>query len=198
MKYSYAIVLTGSIATGKSSVASVFSDFGFDIIDADQIAHEVLDEEVDQIVELFGEQYRLASGVDRKALGTLVFSDKKKREILESHLHPLIQKKIENLSEELDKLKKPYLIDIPLFFEFERYNIASSIVVYAPVDIQLHRLMDRDGFSKEQAQKRISSQIDIEIKKAKATYVIDNSRDKEHLQDECMRVKELILEKYTV
>ena len=196
MRYKHAIALSGGIATGKSSVVSIFLEFGFSIIDADKIAHRILDRQVDKIAKIFGGQYCTEQGVDRKALGSLVFADKKAKEKLESLLHPLIEKEIERLSLELDKLGKPYLVDIPLFFEFERYNISSSIVVYAPIEIQLSRLMTRDECSKDEAYRRINSQMDIELKKSKATYVIDNSKDMIHLQNECMRIRDLILKKY--
>ncbi|HIP62148.1 MAG TPA: dephospho-CoA kinase [Sulfurovum sp.] len=198
MRYKHAIALSGSIATGKSSVASIFLEFGFSIIDADKIAHRILDKQADKIAKIFGKQYCTEQVVDRKALGSLVFADKKAKEKLESLLHPLIEKEIERLSLELDKLGKPYLVDIPLFFEFERYDISSSIVVYAPLEIQLSRLMTRDECSKDEAYRRINSQMDIELKKSKATYVIDNSKDMIHLRNECMHIRDLILKEYKV
>ncbi|MCK5854595.1 MAG: dephospho-CoA kinase, partial [Sulfurovaceae bacterium] len=90
MVFDYAVVLTGSIATGKSSVASIFSDYGFMVIDADKVAHEVLDREYLQIAKLFGEAYILEKRVNRKLLGTLIFSHKEEKKRLERLLHPLI------------------------------------------------------------------------------------------------------------
>ena len=193
MAFEYAIALTGSIATGKSSVAKVFTSFGFVIIDADTIAHMLLNEQYVKVAELFGEEVRDGSKINRKALGAIVFSDRDKRAQLEMLLHPLIYKEIERLSLLEDKLKKPYLIDIPLFFESNRYDIAKSLVVYTPKEIQLARLMQRDGYSKEEALSRIALQIDIEQKKTESTYVIDNSKDFAYLNYECARVKNEIL-----
>lgn len=193
MAFEYAVVLTGSIATGKSTVAKFFSFFGFTVIDADQIAHDVLDREYKKIAEVFGEEYIKKNRVKRKKLGKLVFKDSAKRKALEELLHPLIYDEIERLSSEEDKLGKPYLIDIPLFFETRRYPIEKILVVYKSEYKQLERLMQRDGFSKEDAQRRIDAQINIDEKRHQATYVISNMGDLHHLKNECERVKEEIL-----
>ena len=193
MCFKYAIALTGSIATGKSSVATIFRSFGFDIIDVDKIAHSLLDENYLNISKLFGKEYIEDKKVNRKLLGKIIFSNREAKDKLEKLLHPLIYQEIKSLSIEKDKFKKPYIIDIPLFFETNRYPIKRTIVVYTPKDKQLHRLMIRDNSSKEEAQQRIDNQIDIEEKKLKATYLIDNSQDLKFLQEECDKVKENIL-----
>lgn len=197
MSFDYAVVLTGSIATGKSSVASILGGYGLSIIDADKVAHAVLDREYQAVAELFGEEYVLEGKVDRKRLGGLIFSDKKAKESLERLLHPLIYEEIEQLSTKEEMLKKPYIIDIPLFFESNRYAIEKSIVVYAPKDIQLKRLMNRDNSSRDEALLRINSQIDIEIKREKATYIIDNSHNFDTLQDECDKIIKKIFKDFS-
>ncbi|NEW60075.1 dephospho-CoA kinase [Sulfurovum sp. bin170] len=191
--FRYAVVLTGSISTGKSTVVEILNQKGFSFIDADRVAHTILDREYKKIAELFGLEYIIDSKVDRKALGRLIFANPKEKKKLEKTLHPLIYKEIKRQSKRLDNLKKPYIIDIPLFFETNRYPIEKSIVVYTPKEKQLERLIKRDTFSKEEAEQRIDSQIDIEIKREKATYLIDNSGDLNALQEECARVKEKIL-----
>lgn len=193
MAFDYAVALTGSIATGKSSVASIFRDYGVVIIDADRIAHEVVNREYLQISKLFGEEYVDKERVDRKLLGSLIFSNKEAKSKLEALLHPLIYQEILKRSNIEERLKKPYIIDIPLFFESNRYPIEKVIVVYTPKEIQLKRLMTRDNSSKKEALLRINSQIDIEIKKEKATYLIDNSQDFNLLQQECDRIRSKIL-----
>jgi dephospho-CoA kinase len=194
MAFKHAVVLTGGIATGKSTVANYFLAEGFKIIDADKIAHLMLDLHHDKIAELFGSKYVTNGEVNRKALGSLIFSDKKEKRRLEQLLHPLIFKEIEQQSIALDRLKKPYLIDIPLFFESKgRYPIKESIVVYTPPTIQLKRLMERDKSTNIEAQQRIDSQITIEKKRDLSTYLIDNSKDLKYLQEECARVKNIIL-----
>jgi len=193
MAFKYAVVLTGSIATGKSSTAGILKKMGFEIIDADSIAHEILNEQYLQIVKIFGEGIAQKGIVNRKALGTIVFADEQKRKSLEQLLHPLIYKRIKALSEKLDDKKLPYLIDIPLFFETNRYPIEKILLVYTPLDIQLKRLMQRDKMQKIDAQKRIDTQISIEEKVKHANYVIDNSGTLAELERECLRVKEEIL-----
>ncbi|UPT77503.1 dephospho-CoA kinase [Sulfurovum sp. XGS-02] len=193
MAFKYAIALTGSIATGKSSTVKLLEASGFHIIDADKIAHKILDEQHEAIAEKFGETLVHEGKVDRKALGAIVFSDKEKRKALEALLHPLIYEEIERLSLEQDRLRKPYFIDIPLFFENERYPIKKSLVVYTTEEKQLERLMQREGYTKEEALNRIEAQIPVEEKRKRATYVIDNSGTLTQLEKECERVKEEIL-----
>ncbi|MDY0115974.1 MAG: dephospho-CoA kinase [Sulfurimonadaceae bacterium] len=196
MAYSYAIALTGGIATGKSTVASLLNLGGIRIIDADKISHEILDDSYEWVRETFGEEYLDGKKVNRSKLGMLIFSSPQMKKTLEDFLHPKIKKEIEMRSEAQDKFAFPYLIDIPLFFEKGSYPIKESVVVYTPKEIQLERFMKRNGFTKEESLRRIESQIDIEEKKKRATWVIDNSKDLKHLQKECEAFVEMIKEKY--
>ena len=193
MAFKYAVVLTGSISTGKSTVLKAFSSWGIHSIDADKIAHQILDEQSVKVAEMFGESLIVEGKVDRKALGAIVFSDISKRQALEALLHPLIYTEIERLSIKEDRLGKPYLVDIPLFFEGGRYPIKKSLVVYATEEQQLDRLMNREGYSRQEALDRIATQIPVEEKRKMATYVIDNSGTLTQLKQECERVKDEIL-----
>ena len=189
-----AIVLTGGIASGKSTVSALMQLFGFRVIDADKIAHKVLDNSVSQIAKAFGEEYIKDNRVDRKKLGSLIFANKDKRLELEAIVHPQIKKKILEEAQKQEALGKPYLIDIPLFFEREGvYNIDKVLVVYTSKETQLERLIKREGLSREEALLRIEAQLPIDSKKERATYLIDNNKDLAHLQQECERVKEEIL-----
>ncbi|CAA6815927.1 MAG: Dephospho-CoA kinase (EC [uncultured Sulfurovum sp.] len=196
MAFEYAVVLTGGIATGKSTVAKIFKEYGFEIIDADKIAHEMLDLHHKKIEELFGSKYVENKKVIRKQLGSLIFGDEKEKKRLEALLHPLIFSEIEHRATREDKFKNPYLIDIPLFFETNRYPIKESIVIYVPKVLQLERLIKRDNSSKEEAQARIDAQMDIEEKKQRATYLIDNQGDMKILQQVCAKVKDKIIANY--
>ena len=193
MAFKHAIALTGSISTGKSTVVKLLTASGFHIIDADTIAHQILDEQHEAIAEMFGGAFVKEGKVERRSLGSVIFSDKEKRKALEALLHPLIYDEIKRLSVEEDKLGKPYFIDIPLFFENGRYPIERSLVVYATKEQQLERLIDREGYTKEEALKRINTQIPVEEKRKLATYVIDNSGTLTQLGQECERVKKEIL-----
>ena len=196
MAFKYAIALTGGIATGKSTVASLLALNGMRVIDADSISHEILDVSVVWVKENFGDEYVNGSIVDRAKLGSLVFSNVEAKKKLEEFLHPKIRAEIELRSIKQDSFKFPYLIDIPLFFENGAYDIKESVVVYTPSDIQLERFMKRNGYSKEESLNRINSQMPIDEKKQKATWVIDNSKNLKHLQQEVENFVEKIKIKY--
>ena len=197
MAFAYAIALTGGIATGKSTVASLLSLNGMRVIDADSIAHTLLDASSAWVKERFGSEYILPSGkVDRAKLGGMIFATPEAKKDLEAFLHPKIKAEIEKQSEKQDSFKFPYLIDIPLFFENNNYPIEQSVVVYTPADIQLQRFMKRNGFSEEESHRRIASQLPIEEKKEQATWVIDNSKDLKHLQNEVEMFVEKIKKQY--
>jgi len=191
--FEHAVVLTGGIATGKSTVASLFMLHGFLTIDADKIAHKLLDIHHEKIAELFGDEYIKDKKVLRKKLGFLIFNDVVQKTKLEEFIHPLIKEEIIEEAKIFESQKKPYLIDIPLFFERQHYDISKSIVVYVPKKIQIERLMSRDHSTKEEAISRIDNQLDIEDKKLLATYVIDNTKDLKNLQNEVERVKDLLV-----
>ena len=116
MSFANAIALTGGIATGKSSVCSLLQLYGFQIIDADKVAHQILDQQSAQIATLFGDAYIKESKVDRKKLGSLVFTDKQERQKLENLLHPLIKSEIQQHTAFCESKEVPYIVDIPLFF----------------------------------------------------------------------------------
>ena len=173
-----AIILTGSIATGKSTVASLLKLYGYSVISADEVAHEMLKKYSTEIESMFGTS-------DRKKLGKIVFNDKNKKKELENFLHPKIKEEILKQANELEKYNIPYFLDIPLYFETGNYNeFKNVVVIYTPYELQLKRLMERNNISEDEAKKLINLQIPIEEKKQKATYIIDNSKDLKHLQKE--------------
>lgn len=188
-----AIALTGGISTGKSTVCNLFKLHGFLIIDADEIAHKLLDENSAKIAEMFGSQYVENGKVLRKELGKIIFTNEDNKLKLESLLHPLIKDEIVKRSRLFESQDKPYFIDIPLFFEKMHYPIPRSLVVYTPKDLQVQRLMKRDNISEEEALVKISNQWDIEKKKELADMVIDNSKNLKNLQDEVERIIEEII-----
>ncbi|MDR3346634.1 MAG: dephospho-CoA kinase [Campylobacteraceae bacterium] len=191
------IVLTGGIGSGKSSVSKMLENSGFAVIDADNIAHEVLAKSVSKIRENFGEKYIKNGSIDRKKLGELVFGDENSRKILETLLHKDIFEHITQKAREFEKLNQPYIADIPLFFEREGvYEADLVVVVYTPKDAQLLRVIERDALSRSAAQGRLQAQIDIETKKLKADFVIDNSKDLPHLRSEVERFIKFVKDRY--
>lgn len=186
--FKHAIALTGGIATGKSTACNLLKLHGFLTIDADVIAHELLDNHSGEIANMFGANYVENGKVLRKELGKIIFSNEENKLKLESFIHPLIAQKIEKESVIFEKAGKPYFIDIPLFFEKMDYPISRCLVVYTPGDLQVQRLMKRDNIDEEEAKLKISNQMDIEEKKSKADFIIDNSTNLKNLQKEVERV----------
>jgi dephospho-coA kinase len=205
LKFKHAIVITGSIGSGKSAVCELLAGLGFEIIDADKISHCVLDRCAAQVAEIFGSQYVAqkdvqaanlnpqaefnASGdegissaryssVDRKKLGELVFKDPAELAKLEALLHPKITAEILSQAQALETKGRLYFVDIPLFFEGKRYEFFDKVaVVYAPKDTLISRVMKRNGLDHAAAKHRVELQIDIEQKRAMADFVIDNGGD---------------------
>lgn len=182
-KFKNAIVITGVIGSGKSTVVNLLKMYGFSVIDADEIAHGLLDECWERVANEFGNEFISDKKVDRKRLGKLVFSDENAKKRLEKILHPLIKEQIFSAAKELESSNQPYLIDLPLYFESApAYNEFESVcVVYALEPICLERIMLRDGISLNEAKARLNSQISIDEKLRLANFVIDNSSDMKHL-----------------
>ncbi len=183
-EFSNAIVLTGGIASGKSSVCSLLSLYGFKVIDADKIAHILLDQHSRIIAQMFGEKYIDGNKVDRKKLGTLIFNDKEQRRKLEKFLHPLIKEELIKQSRLCESKNIPYILEIPLFFEKRNYNIDETVVVYCKKDQQIQRLLKRENFTHKECQNRLDAQMCLDEKKELSTYVIDNTKNLKHLQAE--------------
>lgn len=184
-KFPNAYVITGSIASGKSTVVNLLKERGFSVIDADLIAHEQLEICKGEIVREFGEQILDEAGkIDRKKLGAIVFREPKKLKNLEQILHPKIKAEIFFKASQLECLGQIYFVDIPLFFEKkERYAEFKNVaVIYAPKELLLSRLMSRNALNLEDAKARAELQMDIEQKKKMAKFVIDNSGDRENLE----------------
>ena len=184
-KFLNAYVITGSIASGKSTVVNLLKERGFSVIDADLIAHEQLEICKREIVEVFGKQILDETGrIDRKKLGDTVFNELKKLKNLEQILHPKIKAEILSQASQLERLGGIYFVDIPLFFEKkDRYDEFKNVaVIYAPKELLLSRLMSRNALSLNESKARVELQMDIEQKKKMAKFVIDNSSDRENLQ----------------
>nr|WP_315113396.1 dephospho-CoA kinase [uncultured Campylobacter sp.] len=205
LKFKHAVVITGSIGSGKSAVCELLRDRGFEIIDADKISHDVLDRCAAQVAEIFGTQYVVqkdvqaanlnpqaefnarsdeeissatCASVDRKKLGELVFKNPAELAKLEALLHPKITAEILSQAQALEAKGRLYFVDIPLFFEGKRYEFFDKVaVVYAPKDTLISRVMKRNGLDHAAAKHRVELQTNIEQKRAMADFVIDNRSD---------------------
>ena len=181
--------LTGSIATGKSTVSRMFAHLGARVIDADLLAREVVmpgQAAYARIVEEFGPQVVQEDGsLDRKALGALVFGDPAKRKRLEEITHPAIglrQQRILSVFDE-EALEGVVLWDVALLYEGGgAAKMDRVVVVYADPETERRRLMERDGLSDADARARIASQMPIAEKAKLADYVIDNSGTREETE----------------
>ncbi|MFC7680971.1 dephospho-CoA kinase [Paenibacillus sp. GCM10028914] len=176
------IGLTGGIATGKSTVSSMLIRKGALLVDADIIAREVMlpgHPVLAEVAAHFGQDIILADGqLDRKRLGEIIFNNHEERLALNRITHPAIRQEIRKQMAEHEAAypERLVVVDIPLLYESELQSLFEKvIVVYVPREKQLQRLMERDDITKERAEARLNSQMDIEQKKQIADYVIDNS-----------------------
>lgn len=184
------IGLTGNIGCGKSSVSNEFRKFGADIIDADIISRQIFEkkEVIDEINASFPKAV-VNGRIDRKILGDIVFSDKKKLEKLNLITHKkilsIIKEKIKNSESDL------VIVDAALLYEAGLENIVDKvIVVYCNEKLQIDRVMKRDKISREDALKRIKSQMNQQIKIDKSDFCIDNSGDIDELHN---KVKNIVI-----
>ncbi len=178
IKEKRSIGLTGGIATGKSLVSSMFEELGAYVIDADKVARDVVERGSAVLKEIerhFGREVILPDGsLNRKRLREIIISDKEKRELLNSITHPAIIERENKLVENANS--KLIIVDAALLIESGSYKRFKEIIlVYAPFEVQVKRLMERDAMSREDAVRFIKTQMDIEEKKKYATYIIDNS-----------------------
>ncbi|GAK47000.1 dephospho-CoA kinase [Secundilactobacillus oryzae JCM 18671] len=175
------IGLTGGIATGKSTVSRIFKEQGISIIDADVIARELVvpgSVALQQIAEHFGSEYVTDEGqLNRKALGRLVFGDAQKLTELNGIMSPLLRQAIKaQIEQSAAQATQFVVLDAATLFEAHFEDLADDImVVNIPEAVQLNRLMARDGSSEQEASNRITSQLPLAEKVARATVVIDNS-----------------------
>ena len=187
--------LTGSIAVGKSFVAAVFVELGCHVLDADQTAREVVlpgAPGLKAVVEAFGEETLNTDGtLNRKQLGSFVFGDEEKRQRLNSILHPfIIARQDEILRQwETEDPKGIAIVDAALMIESGGYRrFDKLIVVHCRPEAQLERLMLRDNLSRDEALRRINSQMSQEEKQKFADYLIDSSDGFEITKDQTLKV----------
>ncbi|MFN7965804.1 MAG: dephospho-CoA kinase [Acidobacteriota bacterium] len=188
--------LTGGIATGKSTVSGMLREAGLPIVDADTLVHALLEPgglAVEPILGEFGrEVQRPDGGIDRQALGTRVFADDAQRKNLEAIVHPLVvsesQRRLHELAE--SGAHDVVVYDAALLIETGRHRDFDRLVVVAcSPELQLERLIKRDGLSVDQAGARVRAQMPLSRKLALADYVIDNSG---HWQETRRLVSDLI------
>lgn len=200
------IGLSGGIGTGKSSVSRMFAAQGAVVIDADAIVHELQARGMPLVAEIaaaFGPGVLdTEGGLDRAALGALVFRDPEARTRLNQIVHPKVGAEFaRRVAAARASGARVLVLDIPLLFEGRRSGTGSAarmdfdatVLVYAPEALQVERQISRDGCSRDEALRRVRAQIPIEEKKALADYVIDNSGTLEETERQVREVLSQIL-----
>jgi dephospho-CoA kinase len=181
------IALTGGIATGKSTVASMLAELGAVILDADKVARQVVEPGAScwqELHRLLGPDYFEPDGtLKRRLLRECIIRDSSCRSRVNAILHPSIVAAMEGEWEKskADRPDRPVIFDIPLLYEANlAHGFDTVIVAYTSREIQIERLMKRDKLTREEAEKTLAMQLPIDLKKNEAQIVIDNSLDIEH------------------
>jgi dephospho-CoA kinase len=175
------IGLTGGIASGKSTVSKMLKEMDITVIDADveaRLAVEKGEPAYQKIVAEFGDDILLDNeGIDRQKLGSIIFHNSEKRQLLNGIVHPEVRARMFNKIDTANKQgEKVVILDIPLLFESKLTSmVEKTILVYVDKPIQLQRLMERNQLSKEEAEARVNSQMPLSEKIALADVVIDNN-----------------------
>ncbi len=191
--------LTGGIASGKSTVSRVFRSLGAYVIDADELARDVVRPNSPawhEVVSYFGGGILKEDGyIDRSMLANIVFNDPEKRKVLNSIIHPRVFAEEERRRKEIEE-KDPgavVIFDAALLIEAGAHQrMDKVIVVYVDEETQVRRLMERDKIDRGSALKRICSQMPLIDKRRYADYVIDGAMHIEKLEQEIQKIyKEL-------
>lgn len=189
------IGLTGSIGSGKSTVANLLRKSGYSVVNADAIAHEGLrpgTTSFNEIVKKFSSKILDSDGqINRRELGKLIFSDNSKKEWIENLLHPMVQMKVQQLRKKLqDQGHKIGFYEVPLLFEKNLQSQFDKIIVVAvSSEIQNQRLKLRSSWNDKEIAERNNAQIDIDEKIKNADYVIYNNGTLDELT---IKVSELV------
>ncbi|MHC8517316.1 dephospho-CoA kinase [Sporosarcina sp. ITBMC105] len=182
------IGLTGSIATGKSTVATMLKNKGYAIVDADEIARQVVEPGrpvLSEITEVFGQEVLKADGsLDRERLGHRIFTNEEERKKLNAIMHPAVRKEMLRQKDEwLLNGARTVIMDIPLLFESKLQSFVEKVlVVSVSPSIQRARLMERNHLTEEEADARIRSQMPIAEKEELADAVIFNNGTREETE----------------
>lgn len=190
--------LTGGIATGKTTVTKILRDMNYKVIDSDKIAHKVIlkgNAAYDDLIKNFGVDILDSGGeIHRGKLGNKVIGNREKLDELNRITHPHIMSEIKKEADKTLETEDIVFIDMPLLYEiedsFKKYDFKFNeiILVYLEEESQIVRLMERDNISREEALKKIGSQISIEDKLNKTKYVIDNNGKESELIYEVQKI----------
>jgi len=177
------IGLTGGIASGKTTAARYLRHFGFGVIDADVLAKQVFEECFPEIQRLFPEIVEPQVEAFRARLASSIFAKPQARHTLNALMHPAIRQRMQAQKKQFEAEKVAVVFyDAPLLFETGGDALMeASLLIYAPFEMQLQRLQQRNALSKAHAIQRIRSQMDMETKRQRATWVVENLGSEEAL-----------------
>lgn len=187
------IGLTGGIGSGKSTVSGYLRELGATVVDADEAARAVEapgEPAFEEIAREFGPGVAREGGLDRAALAAVVFHDPEKLQRLNAIVHPRAREWMAARTAEAAQRGEPRVVlEIPLLYETRGdAQFQSVILVYADPELAVRRLVEQRGFDEADARARLASQMPIEEKRARATYVIDNSNGREATREQTRRV----------
>lgn len=190
------IGITGSIACGKSTVSDYLYSLGYKVVDCDKLSHEVIKKgrvAYYEVVYHFSQDILLKNReINRKKLGEIVFDDPEKRKLLESIIHPKVQKALKRYRQ--DPL---VFVEVPLLYETHmEKDFFKVIVVECTKENQIERLMARNDLTRESAKKRIDLQMPIEDKVKLADYVVKNDQSIEDIKGQLDKILKNIIENY--
>jgi dephospho-CoA kinase len=177
--------LTGGIGSGKSVVALMFAQLGADVIDADQLARDVVEPgqpALQEIVATFGRGVLMPDGrLNRGKLAGIIFTDAASRAKVNAITHPRIRERMEAEVAARGSGPGVLILDIPLLYESARADtVEKVVVVWVDPETQLRRLNERDGLTLEEARRRVAAQMPLDAKRARADHVIDNTGSREN------------------
>lgn len=194
------VALTGSIGTGKTSVANELQKLGAHVIDADILAREVISPGTPALEKI---KHKFGLGVinnhgelDRKRMGQIVFNDKSKKDILEQIIHPKVRALFFKKLHHVPTDTKIVIYSVPLLFESKNKisEIDKIVVVSAPEKDCINRIVDRDSCTPKEAKLRYDSQMDTKIKEGKADYVIVNDDSLDELKSRTAKLYKTLFE----
>jgi dephospho-CoA kinase len=185
----YLIGLTGGIGSGKSTVAARLAEHGVPVVDADQVAREIVEPgepALEDLVAHFGERILDADGrLDRAGLAAIAFADDEQRQALNAITHPRIAERLLARLQQLDESGEPLVVlDHPLLIEGDPTGrVDTIVVVLAPEEVRVQRLVEQRGLDEGDVRARMRAQVDDDARRAAADHVIDNDGDLEVLRE---------------
>jgi len=193
-KHPIIIGLTGNIGSGKSTVAALLREMGYPVLDADLLAERARERKKAELKALFPEAFR-GEELDRRQLAQVVFQDPQKLRALEALLHPEVRRL---LAEELSGIEAPLVfVEIPLLFEKGwEGRLDGVVLVAAPLEERLRRVMARSGLSREEVLARERAQMPEEEKRRRATWVLENRGSLEELRGQVRAVLREVQARY--